>query len=322
MQATHTDSMILVTGGTGFIGRALIRHLVEEGREVRTLIRPGAKSPNLPRGVPVEVAISSVDDERSLRSAMAGIDTVYHLVGGEWRGASADLRRVEVLGTQTLIKVAQDSGVERIFYLSHLGADRASGYPVLKAKGIAEEFIKQSGMTYTILRCGLAFGENDQFTTALARLFYAFPIFFPVPGDGEVMLQPLWVEDLVTCLAWSLENEGTRNATFEIGGPEALTISQVVREVMGVVGVHRRLLPVRPAYMRIAGVLLEYLFPQLPLSVYWIDYLASNRTTDLDTVPRVFGLMPARFSQHLGHLRGRNWRRAMLKDLFRRRRKA
>jgi dihydroflavonol-4-reductase len=83
--------MILVTGGTGFIGRALVRHLADAGFPVRLLIRPTKKSPNLPKGVPVEVAVCNLVDERSLRSAMMGVDTVYHLAGVEWHGAHASL---------------------------------------------------------------------------------------------------------------------------------------------------------------------------------------------------------------------------------------
>ena len=79
--------MILVTGGTGFIGRALVRQLTEAGYPVRLLIRPTKQSPNLPKGVPVEVAVSKLSDKRSIRSAMIDVDIVYHLAGVEWHGA-------------------------------------------------------------------------------------------------------------------------------------------------------------------------------------------------------------------------------------------
>ena len=137
--------MILVTGGTGFIGKALIRSLVESGYPVRTLIRPSSQSPDLPRGVGVEVAVSSLKDERGLRAAMVGVDTVYHLAGVERRGAYASLMEVDIQGTQAVTTAAVDAGVDRLFYISHLGADRASAFPVLKSKAIAEEHIRRSG---------------------------------------------------------------------------------------------------------------------------------------------------------------------------------
>lgn len=308
--------MILVTGGTGFIGQALIRHLVEDGKQVRTLIRPSAHTPELPLGVPVAASISSISDERSLRAAMVGIDTVFHLVGGEWYGASGDLHEIEIVGTQTLVKVAQDAGVKRLFYLSHLGADRASAYAMLKAKGIAEEHIRRSGIDYTIIRSALVFGPDDNFTTVLARLFHFFPFLFPTPGEGDSLLQPIRVEDLVTCLAWSLENDKTIGQTYQVGGPEYLSIDDVVVEVMHALGLNRTLLSMRPAYMRIGGIILEYLFPRLPISVHWLDYLAAHRTCAIDSLPRDFGVMPALFSHNLDYLKETNWRRALLRDLF------
>lgn len=311
--------MILVTGGTGFIGKALVRHLVEAGYPVRMLIRPSPHSPDLPRGVPVEIAVSGLNDERGLRSAMVNVDTIYHLAGGEWRGPSADLMQIDIQGTQAICRTAADAGIQRIFYISHLDADRASAFPVLKAKAIAEEHIRRSGINYTILRSAIVYGKGDGFTTGLAQLLHALPSMFLVPDDGRTLLQPFWVEDLVTCLVWSLEDTTTYNQTLSVGGPEYLSFNQVLETMNEVLGLRRRLVHVAPPYLRGLTVLLEYLLPGLPISVYWLDYLAVNRTCGLDTVPRVFNLMPGRFGYHLDHLRGQNWRTSLIRVLFRRR---
>jgi NADH dehydrogenase len=305
--------MILVTGGTGFIGRALLRHLVELGYPVRALLRPAKGSPNLPRGVPVDVAVTSLNDERGLRAAMVGVDTIFHLISGEWKGPRIDLLQTDIQGTRAVVQAAEDAGVERLFYVSHLGADRASAYPVLKAKGIAEEFIRRSQMDYTILRSAIVYGIHDRFTTTLARLLGTQPAFFLMPGDGRVVLQPLWVEDLVTCLTWLLEDRETHKRIVDIGGPEYLTFRQVAEMVMQETGLHRRMIGVPPPYLRALTVALESVIPGLPLSVYWLDYMAVNRTTALDTMPRVFNLMPARMSLRLAYLRGRNWRGALFR---------
>lgn len=311
--------MILVTGGTGFVGKALVRNLVEAGHTVRTLIRPSSRSPNLPRGVAVEVAVCSLDDLRGLRAAMVGVDTVYHLAGVERRGAYASLMNVDILGTRAVAQAAVDARVDRIFYLSHLGADRASAFPVLKAKAIAEEFIRRSKLDYTILRTAVVYGPDDSFTTGLARIISALPFLFLVPGNGRTQLQPLWVEDLVTCLTWALDDNDTRNEMYEVGGPEFFTFTQILEMIMETLDIRRRLVYLKPPYLRGITVAFEALFPGLPVSVYWLDYLAANRICALDTVPRVFNLMPARLSQRLEHLRNYNWRRAMLRTLLRRR---
>ena len=308
--------MILVTGGTGFIGKALIRHLVDLGYPVRTLIRPSPRSPSLPRGIPVDVAVSSLNDGRGLRAAMVGVDTIFHLAGGEWSGPRASLMQIDIQGTRAVVEAAVDAGVKRIFYVSHLGADRASAYPVFKAKAIAEEFIRRSGIDYTILRTAVVYGAEDNFTTALASILGATPSVFLMPGNGRVQLQPLWVEDLVTCLCWSLEDPETTNRLIEIGGPEYLTLNQIVELVMQESGIRRNILNVGPPYLRGLTILLESIFPNLPVSIYWMDYLAVNRTTALDTMPRVFKLMPARLSSRLGYLSGQNWRRNLLRSLF------
>ncbi len=311
--------MILVTGGTGFIGRALVRNLVELGYPVRTLVRPSAQTPRLPRGVPVEVAVSSLTDERSLRGAMVGVDVLYHLAGVERGSPYASLSGVDIDGTRAVVDAAVDAGIGRIFFVSHLGADRASAYPVVKAKGIAEEFIRRSGIDFTILRSAITFGPEDGFTTGLASLLHALPYIFLVPGDGKTLLQPIWVEDLAVCLTWALDDDTTRNETYEVGGPEYFSFNQVVEMVMQATGIQRRLVHTRPPYMRYLTLFLDSIFPGLPSSIYWLDYLAINRTCALDTVPRAFNLMPARISQKLDYLEHRNWRGILLRNLFRRR---
>lgn len=316
---TQNNTSILVSGGTGFVGRVLIRHLTEAGQSVRVLIRPSPRSPNLPKGVPVEVALSGLNDPRGLRAAMVGINTVYHLAGVERRGAYADLMAVDIQGTQSVVQAAADAGVDRIFFLSHLGADRASAYPVFKAKAIAEEYIRRGGMDYTILRTALVFGPHDGFTTGLAQLLHAVPFLFLVPGDGDTLLQPLWVEDLATCMLWALEDDGTRNQMYSLGGPEYISFEEILELIMEKLNLRRRPVYVKPPYLRAFTVFLENLLPSLPVSVYWLDYLAANRTCSLDTIPRNFSLMPARMSHRLEYLRGVNWRRVLLRSIWQRR---
>lgn len=310
--------MILVTGGTGFIGKSLVRSLVEAGYPVRMLIRPSPNSPDLPKGVPVEVAISGLRDERGLRAALVGINVIYHLASAEGKGPLASMMDVDIKGTQALVEAARESSIERFFYVSHLDSDRASAFPVLKAKAIAEEHIRRSGLTYTILRSALVYGPGDSFTTGLARLLHTLPILFLVPGNGKTMLQPLWIEDLVTCLMWSLDYPQTKNQTYEIGGPEYLSFQEILNLLMEKLRIYRSLVYIRPPYMRALTVYLENLFPRLPVSVYWLDYLASNHTCPLDTLPKEFNLMPARFSQRLDYLGEKTWRQSLIKSLIKR----
>ncbi len=105
--------MILVTGATGFIGRALIRHLFEAGRETRVLIRPSRRSPRLPKSLPMEVAVVSLSDERAIRAALKDVDSIIHLAGAESQGRNANLLTVDMKGTENLSRVAADAGIKR-----------------------------------------------------------------------------------------------------------------------------------------------------------------------------------------------------------------
>jgi uncharacterized protein YbjT (DUF2867 family) len=307
--------MILVTGGTGFVGRALIRQLVTNGEQVRTLIRPSPRTPNLPRGVPVEVAVASLNDERGLRAALRGVDIVYHLAGAEHQGARANILEVDARGTYNLSRAAAEMRVRRFFYVSHLGAGRSSYYPLLKIKGIAEEHIRRSGVAHTIFRTALLYGPEDHFTTSLARILAFFPLFL-MPREGEVLLQPLWVEDLVTCLLWSLETPETLNHTFDIGGSEYFPYRQAVEIIQETIGKRRWFLPLGLPYLRVLTVMLESVMPGFPFSTFWVDYFAYNRTCAVDSIPRLFGFLPARFTYRLDHLKGINWNRLARQTFF------
>jgi len=299
--------MILITGATGFVGRALVPRLVEGGLEVRCLIRPSRHTPRLPKGMPLQISIASLNDERGLRAALVGVDTVIHLAGAEWHGRRSDVFAVDAAGTRTLVEATREAGVGRFIYLSHLGADRASAFAVLKAKGVAEEFIRQSGLPYTIVRSALLYGEEDVFLNVVAALLKLGPGIFLMPGDGKISLQPLWVEDLVTCLEWSLSDLTSLNQTLSIGGPEFITFDQMVQTAMDVIGVRRVLVPIHPPFLRAGAWLLEHSLPRSPLTTHWLDYLAINRTCEVSSVSRYFGLKPARFVNTLDYLRHKRW---------------
>jgi len=310
--------VILVTGATGFIGRHLVRRLIEHGYPVRVLLRPGGRSLQVFQELPVEVVVAGLNDPAGLRAAMQGSEVVYHLVGGEWHGTYADLAAVDIEGTRAVCRAASESGVGRLFYISHFQADRASAYPVLKAKGIAEEAVRRSGVPYTILRTSLVFGPEDGFTTGIARLLYALPGVFLLPGEGDALIQPLWIGDLTAALTWALDQPQTINQTYEVGGPEHLTFRQVVEAIMERLGARRWLVPTPLPTLRALTVFLESTFPGLPVSVYWLDYLAVNRVAALDVLPRTFGVLPTTLRQGLDHLDGRFWWWELWRSLLRR----
>jgi NADH dehydrogenase len=299
--------MILITGATGFIGRALVRQLSAVGRPMRALIRPSPRTPRLPKGVAVEVAVVSLADTRGLRAALRDVDVVFHLASEETQGSRGDLQTTDIQGTQNLVEAAADAGVDRIVYLSHIGARRSSGYPAFRAKGYAEEFVYKGKTPYTILRSSLVYGTEDHFTNNLARLIQSSLGVFPIPSGGRAVVQPLWVEDLVTCMLWSLDSKETINKTYELGGSEFFTLQQIVEIIMDVTRHRRLILPISPITLRGLTVFFEGVMPRFPISSFWLDYFAVNRTCAVDSLPRQFGLMPARFTYRLDYLIRKRW---------------
>lgn len=311
--------MILITGATGFVGRHLLRRFVQEGEKPRILLKPSPRDPALPRGLKVEAALTSLADARGVRAAMVGVDTVIHLASAEHRGAEVDLLHTDIQGTRNLAEAAAEVGVRQLIFVSHVSANRSSAYPVLRAKALAEEAIQASGVPYAIFRTGALFGRGDHLTESLALAAAVSPLLFFLPGDGEVLLHPLWVEDLVTLIRWTMEDPARSSQLHDIGGPEYFTANQLAREVMASGSITRLLNHMRPPYLRAAWGATARVLPAWPLRDFWIDYLAANRTAELNTLPSRFGLQPARLEAHLDHIQGRNWTWEFVRRLFARR---
>ncbi len=238
---------------------------------------------------------------------MVGVDRVIHIAAPAGERLAPGSLAAEVEGARNLAEAAADARVNRLVFVGHLGADRASAYPALRAAAIAEEHLRRSDIAFTALRAAVTYGPGDQFTTSLAMLLAVSPFFFPLPGDGRVLLQPLWVEDLARCVVGSLDDSGLIGATVELGGPEQLTLREIVEMILQIMGAHRALTGARPPYLRAAAWMMEHLLPDSPATTSWIDYLAANRTTDLNSTSRAFRLQPARMERRLDYLRGRKW---------------
>ena len=307
--------MILITGATGFVGKPLVRKLVQSGYDSRILLRPSTKTPDLPRGVAIDIAVSSLTDVAGLRAALRGVDIIIHLASAERQHASSNVLETDAQGTRMLAEIAAELKVKKFIYLSHLGADRASYFPILKLKGLAEDAIHKSGVPYTILRSAVLYGPNDRFTTSIAKLLALFPLYF-LPKDGENLLQPLHIDDLLMAMMWSMQGDEFLNTTIEIGGAEYFSYRQIVELISESIGIRRNLLPLPLSFFRPWYVFLDSLLPNLFLSSYWVDILSYNRTCPVDSVPRNFGFLPARFTYNLEHLSNTNWRRQARDSMF------
>ncbi|MEF8814335.1 MAG: complex I NDUFA9 subunit family protein [Halovenus sp.] len=289
---------ILVAGGTGFIGQSLCDALHEAGHDVTALARsPGGE---VPEGV--DTAVGDVTAYDSIEGAFEGRDAVYNLVAlsplFEPSGGNEMHDRVHRRGTKHCVDAAEKHGVSRFVQLSALGADPDGSTHYLRAKGRAEEIVRESSLDWTIFRPSVVFGDGSEFLSFTRKL--TPPGIAPLPGGGETRFQPIYVEDFVGMLVEALEPEHV-GETYEIGGPETLTLAEVAKLARRAQGQSVRVVPVP---MAIAGVGLKLggLVPGFPMGGDQYRSLQLDNTTpdnDIDA----FGLEAAeltRLATYLG----------------------
>jgi NADH dehydrogenase len=283
---------------------------------MRIMLEPSKSTPALPRGVSVDVSLTSKLDARGVRAAMVGVESIINISALKLhRAATEDLWR-EVKGTRILAEAAAEAEVGCIVHLSRIGAARASAYPMMQASAEAEEWIRRSPVPYVIYRSSLLYGPGDNFTTSLAMLISFSPFFVLIPSDESVLLQPLAVEDLATAISWGLDDDRLIGQTLELGGPEFISFREVVELVMAEMGRNRPVLPIRAPYLRALAWLVEHMLREPPVSKNWLDYLAVSRATDLNSMPSYFGLEPRRMEGSLDYLGGVNWSWALIRRQF------
>ena len=224
---------VLVAGGTGFIGSYLCRTLAEGGHDVTALSRSPADTPE-----GVASATGDVTAYDSIEPAVEGQDAVVNLVAlsplFEPKGGNEMHDRVHRGGTENLVRAAEAGGVGRFVQLSALGADPDGDTAYIRSKGQAEEAVRGSDLEWTIFRPSVVFGEGGEFvgfTKRLKKMFAPVVPMYPLPGGGKTRFQPIHVEDLVPMLVAAVETNDHVDETYEIGGPEVLTLREVTNLV-------------------------------------------------------------------------------------------
>ncbi len=308
--------MILVTGATNFVGREVVRQLVAQGHEVCCLVETSQFQQRLPTEVTFSVVSASLSDGAGLDQAMCGIRAIIHLTREEERPQERTLRD-HVEGTRNLVTAAREAGIPRFVYLSRLGATPASAYPLFRVKGESEAIVAESGLEHTTLRSAVIYGPEDTLTTRLVMLAKMSPLVLPIPNVGMVRFQPVWIEDLASCIVATIGRDDLIGRMIRLGGPEHFTLEQMIRRVLEGAGMRRRLLHVSMPLMRTGERAWENLLIRGVAPSWWLDLAAVGSATDLGTIPKHFHFEPARFAGCLTYLRrSRPWRRLFIRHVL------
>lgn len=288
--------MILVTGGTGFVGSGIVKELLSKGQKVRVLARHAerARAPDHPNCQFVNGDVTNISS--ILKAITPDIEAVMHLVGilAETRGVT--FRSVHVEGTRNVVEACKGMGISRYIHMSALGAREGAVSVYHRTKWEAEKLVSTSGLEYTIMRPSVIFGEQDRFTNVFARMMRLSPVVM-VPGTGKSRMQPVYVGDVAKAFALSLEMKETVQRTLELGGPEVLTFDEIIERIGEVTGRRRMKLHIPMPLMRANALVAEKLLSKPPFSRDALKMLEEDNTTELNALTQVFHLKPKALSE-------------------------
>lgn len=281
------DRLVTIFGGSGFVGRHLVNKLAEQGWRVRVAVRDVEAAKFLkPLGDlgQISVVAASVLNEDSVRRAVAGADAVVNLVGILYESGKATFQAIHADGAGLIARAAKDAGVKTLVHMSALGADRASSAAYARTKAEGEERVRAAFPGAVIMRPSVIFGPEDGFYNrfaALARLLPVLPYFssdapalrrdagglpaLDLYGEGGPKFQPVYVGDVADAFVKALEDPQHAGKTFELGGPQVLTLRDVMRQVSRETRRNRLVLPVPMWVARLQAAFLQFL-PSPPLT--------------------------------------------------------
>jgi NADH dehydrogenase len=259
--------VILVTGGTGFIGPRVVHALRERDKPVRALVRePSGEKATTLAAWGAELVQGDMTDTASLRRAVEGSDVVVHLVAIR-QGNAQQFRRVMEEGTRDLVAAAKDAGVKRFVLMSALGTSEQSKdlVPYYHAKWEQEQMVTGSGLEHVIFRPSFVFAGNGGILPTFRRLARLSPV-TPIIGSGKERIQPIWIDDVAAYFSHGVDRAEAANRVFELGGPDAVSWNQFWERLKRVLGQRRPSLHVPMALMRANALVTERLPGNIPLT--------------------------------------------------------
>ena len=301
MGAPMTPRRIVVTGGTGFVGRAVLARAAARWPGARLVVptRRAARAGHIQTLPGVELVECDVHDEPQVAAALAGADALVHLVA-ILHGSPADFARVHVALPHTLAQACRAVGVPRVVHVSALAVAPDAPSEYLRSKAAGEAVWRASGLAVTILRPSVIFGAEDRFTNLFAALLRAAPV-LPLAG-ATAQFQPVWVGDVAAAIVEAVARPELADQVIDCAGPEVLTLEQIVRRIGAMTGFERPVWPLSESIGRLQAAALALLPGGPPMSrdnllSMRVPNVASGREPGLAAL----GISPAPLSLLAGH---------------------
>jgi uncharacterized protein YbjT (DUF2867 family) len=259
-----TDRLVTVFGGTGFLGRRVVRHLLDCGMSVRVASRHPDRSRELfPSSV--EAMAADIHDEGSVARACTGSSGVVNAVSLYVEHSAETFHSVHVQAAARVAKESSRAGVGRIIHVSGIGSDPASRSPYIRSRGQGEAAVRSAFPGAVLIRPAVMFGPDDKFLTIIINLLRRLPV-YPMFGRGNTRLAPASVEDVAEAIARCLQSGRVGGEhILECAGPRIYTYAELLKTIAGEIGVRTHLMPMPFSVWHALGFVAEFL-PNPPVT--------------------------------------------------------
>jgi len=278
-------SHITVFGGSGFLGRQIVKRLAEESTHVRVAVRHPERASFLERSDragQITAVYADVWEEASVGAAVDGSEAVINMVGHYVERSKATFEATRGHGAMQVAQAAATAGVQRLIHISGLGTDPKSDSPYARARGIGEQLVTEAFPAATILRPGVIFGPEGGFLNRLAALARVMPV-LPLFGAGETKLQPVFVGDVAEAVAKALATPATKGRLYELGGPRVYTYKELVQLVIARIESKRLLMPIPYFAWKVLAALMAPL-PSRPISRNQVELMQQDNVVRADAL--------------------------------------
>ena len=237
--------MVTVFGGTGFLGRRIVRQLLDHDLEVRAASRHPERTASMfePNAAGLTSVRADVQNETEVIAALAGSYAVVNCISLYVERGQNTFHALHVEAAARLSRLAREAGVDRLVHISGIGADPDSPSPYISARGHGEQVVQAAFPNAILIRPAVMFGPDDAFLTTLVKLVGLLPV-YPMFGRGETKLQPVYVGDVAEAVTQLVANTGaTSQPCYELGGPQIFTYEELLGTIARHIGARTRFMP-------------------------------------------------------------------------------